>query len=880
MATARIMCIGDSMVIANDTSASGARSFRGRLQQRLTTGGWLWNLIGSQQAAPAVGTDPDHEGYSGSTIAQTTARVPTILAGDIGVDIIIVLVGWVDVLAANVNIATDYNALASAITTAKPSAKVVLCTLPPARGLSPSVTGSTYPAYATVNTAIRALLGGNVTFVDLATQTASGGGGLTERARFLEDVINETKGTSDALRGGSNGQYAISSAYGGNRINSFAALRDACAQWSYNPPGSRPTAPGSDFAPRFDSSGNEQRGHPYFIDRVSQVFTWFHSWQGPGHSATNTGTETANIFVMIVTTDGEWYEMFSGARMAGWFWGQIGGGVGFITYGATPAGCTFRQQPDGRTTFWRAGAGESPEAWPIDTVPSRGPKLQPTPYPGMNRDVFARAAGFLIGCQVRLALDNPNGPNDLDRGSYLVQLGSDMQAVLPNGSKVNYDGRYDWLGWPRVVNDGNVTRYVNIRSPQWRTVATFSGPWQGFHPGTGQPWANGFPDNWPYSRAPYGLSEAQLRANPPPLPENWFPITGEGTGTGVGAFQLTDYITASTYEMTQSGADIVAQAIYDRLNLSGLLVGFEVGSEQPPEPAPGASTRPAYRDQKTGGLWTYADTVQSVLIAPAWLTAAGTRVSVNTGGSLAFQMRAGGSPAPTYSILSGPGWVAINSATGNLTGTAPQSGGDNVVRVAADNGVGDPIELDVTVFVQELPVIVTTTLPAGTQNVPYPTTTIVLSGPEPLLLVAQNLPTGLSLVGRDIVGTPTGQGRTVTFTVTAPGGATATSSIEIAVAGVVSEDLEVVPASLTLSLASGPVTITIRGGDGELLSALKGLAARASVTKPGYVAAPAYFVRGELVITPVGVGSGSITITYGDQINDEKVAVVPFVVGP
>jgi len=91
-------------------------------------------------------------------------------------------------------------------------------------------------------------------------------------------------------------------------------------------------------------------------------------------------------------------------------------------------------------------------------------------------------------------------------------------------------------------------------------------------------------------------------------------------------------------------------------------------------------------------------------------------------------------------------------------------------------------------------------------------------------------------------------------------------------------ELVAVPASVTLSIAGGPVAIAISDGNGTPLPASRALAATATVTKPGYATPSRTFVSGILVLTPVGVGSGVVTVTYGDQVDDEKTVTIPFTV--
>jgi hypothetical protein len=171
----RIMCIGDSQTVGDEASATGYRTYRGKLAELMTTGGVQYDLIGTQANAPAGGGDPHHEGYAGAGIDSQigtnniTSRVSTILAPSIAVDIVVLLVGIQDVYNATANIGTRYASLVTAIRAAKPSVKVLCVTLPPVRGSTEAQTDALLPAYATLNTAIRALASGDVQVAEGAT---------------------------------------------------------------------------------------------------------------------------------------------------------------------------------------------------------------------------------------------------------------------------------------------------------------------------------------------------------------------------------------------------------------------------------------------------------------------------------------------------------------------------------------------------------------------------------------------------------------------------------------------------------------------------------------------------------------------------------------
>jgi hypothetical protein len=328
VATARVMLIGDSFVKGNESSTLGYRSFSGRLQESLAAGGYLFDFVGSQLDTPAIGGDAGHEGYAGAFIDSTghasnniTDKIPTILASGVGVDLIVVLVGWADVLANTSSIGTKYSAMVDDIQAEKPSAKILLCTLPPYWNKTEGETNAAYPAYQTLNAAIRAETGTGVYIVDLAALSSAAGSNAA-RTVFVEQIIAacKTPSTSLTARGGS----FVPAAYGGHLYSSWQALYDAMATWTTTPPN-----PGGDQGP-IDNEGGRLApasagpGFPYFTDRVSAMQVWTHVFEHPDNRASNTGVEIRNVFAMTAGVDSTWRTMFAGAQCDGAWWNGTG----------------------------------------------------------------------------------------------------------------------------------------------------------------------------------------------------------------------------------------------------------------------------------------------------------------------------------------------------------------------------------------------------------------------------------------------------------------------------------------------------------------------------------------------------------------------------
>jgi hypothetical protein len=135
----------------------------------------------------------------------------------------------------------------------------------------------------------------------------------------------------------------------------------------------------------------------------------------------------------------------------------------------------------------------------------------------------------------------------------------------------------------------------------------------------------------------------------------------------------------------------------------------------------------------------------------------------------------GGTGTPTWSKTAGslPPGLGIDAATGLISGTPTTTGTFAfTVAVADDAGATDSQNLSMTI--NDAPMITTASVPAGSQGVAYSTTLSAIKGTTPYTWSA-NLPAGLTLDSSTgaISGTPTTSGTSnVTVKVTDAAGAT------------------------------------------------------------------------------------------------------------
>ncbi len=166
--TARILPLGDSMTAGHEYDPLRFRSYRGPLYALLGSAGFKVDFVGTQQMMPAMGGDPDHDGYGGAWIGPggsdntITARLPGIFAA-LDPDIVILAMGWNSVYNEPAVAASKYRDLVNRIAAAKPNAHIVVATLSPQRGQTEAQTNADVAGYAALNATARSLASASTT---------------------------------------------------------------------------------------------------------------------------------------------------------------------------------------------------------------------------------------------------------------------------------------------------------------------------------------------------------------------------------------------------------------------------------------------------------------------------------------------------------------------------------------------------------------------------------------------------------------------------------------------------------------------------------------------------------------------------------------------
>lgn len=710
MAIGKILCIGDSLTVGDESNAVGHRGYRGALQVLLANAGYTVNFLGTQSLAPAAGgSDPEHDGYDGARMDSSDSasnsiegRVSTIRTAVGAVDIIILGIGWEDAIAGTSSADTKFSDLLTTIRTGDwASAKIVMLTLHPEQGKTVAQTGSSYAAYATINAQVRAEADSNHIVADLAALTGSAG----DLTAMIETLLYDAQHGPDYSTTGGGGQ--LPSLFGGHEHTSFKSIQDFCAEWSTNPPW--PRVGGNGSTGDMLNADPSIAGHPTYINSVCSIVPWFWAATGPGHNAVNTGIEVRNAWAQGWNgATNQWEFFFQGARMGGdWAsytdapWGASDG-----------AGTLNVWRPDGITSLIKPTGNIAVEVWPEDTVPSRGVLKF---LGGKNRTLMANSVCFAWACQVRLALVDPYGANDINKAVLQACMGADFFA--DNG----YDTHYDYYGWPLTAADGGHDRWKRIVGTEWMWIggiAIGSGTDGHFEdPGLKPPLGYEWSPATPYNDIPtYSKTAAQIRANPPKFPTYVDGATGSSAG-----WLSSDYY--DTFNWTQQGADKAARVIYDAMVAAGLLTSFTGGGPIAPSLLPGIPTvgkwNARYTTETTDpdtATWAAIGPTQNV--APSWPSPYGLPLATS-GTAYTATLSAYGIPAPTYSHVSGkPSWMSVAS-NGDITGT-PNETADAYYSITfrASNSVDDT---DITLSFRVVigPTILTTSLPGAAAGESY-----------------------------------------------------------------------------------------------------------------------------------------------------------------
>jgi len=227
---------------------------------------------------------------------------------------------------------------------------------------------------------------------------------------------------------------------------------------------------------------------------------------------------------------------------------------------------------------------------------------------------------------------------------------------------------------------------------------------------------------------------------------------------------------------------------------------------------PGSATI-AVRATDSAGLTANASYTLTITGPSALTLFSSSLGDATVGQPYSASLSATGGTAPyTWSQSGGllPAGLTL-SDTGGITGT-PSAPGPYSLGVQVSDANGNKIVGSVSINVKPAPLTITNgaVFPSGIQGVEYPSQILTASGGVPpyTFSLRGQLPSGLSLAGSQIAGSP---GATGDFSFTL----IATDSSQPAVTGLLGVTLNVRPASPDLVLAMGSASFTLTSGSNE-----------------------------------------------------------------
>ncbi len=147
--------------------------------------------------------------------------------------------------------------------------------------------------------------------------------------------------------------------------------------------------------------------------------------------------------------------------------------------------------------------------------------------------------------------------------------------------------------------------------------------------------------------------------------------------------------------------------------------------------------------QKMAGVWfTALDDFLPNCAAPVISSSGGTAVTL--GQTYTYDVQTTGYPLPTFSLLTAPAGMTIDTATG-LISWQPSGGGDFPVTVQAANAIGSDTQ-SYTLHVAVLPTITSTPPAEGSVGATY-TYIVAATGDTPITYTLTTAPVGMTING-------------------------------------------------------------------------------------------------------------------------------------
>lgn len=482
--------IGDSLTNGDTSPTPIFYSWLGRFQELLVAAGRPFDMVGPRSDGLGIGADAQHAAWGGMALNATTNpnnnfvdRIPVIFTASTNPTVGIFYLGWNEMWLQSTqdNAAANWTAAFNAARAQRPSMKWLVPTLHlPSDGTRRSGQNS-------INSAIRAAAAANpstVRCVDFDAQLN------LLPADYADYLHFSQSGASKAA------QMIFDSLVSANW---GSAVDEMVAQMGANPPGATPTllpaGAGWDTGGRVCIGGDVRgvakptwwmsvippqtaalvSGYPWW----DFIFPWYEIWDIDGHLA------GLNARVVVDWIEG-WvlYDDVAG-------WQRFGRAEGAQLYTANDDAGAFYQRGNTGTAFGTKDLING--ALHISVVPYG------RMFHGWGAAAQCRGEHIVrlhTRCQVRLALANPNGTDDRHLVKCAAHVGCDPYPSGGAGLGMPpYNPGNGVSRWEIVTNTPKVLYWSNIDAPACQSVD----------------------ESYPYNFR-QTVTEAEFRANPPPLP--------------------------------------------------------------------------------------------------------------------------------------------------------------------------------------------------------------------------------------------------------------------------------------------------------------------------------------------------------------------------
>ena len=266
-------------------------------------------------------------------------------------------------------------------------------------------------------------------------------------------------------------------------------------------------------------------GHnQYFVENYAANIQFVTINAIDGHTSVNACVEVRRAFSQVLRSNGTWEFAYHSAPLYG---KRLPNGD--LSYEVVPG--TQRQLPGGILRCQPGPAIEAPAGetnsgiWGYEMWPSNWDSSGNAVnfWGKVDKALYQDGKCYILGWQARLALWDPNRPDDRASSFFVIQTGCDLYSSPYPGYRYISDAGVmtstPGQGYPYGAYDGSFGPWQRIMPGDWQWFVSVSVTDLAALPAAiPPPWGN-WSGTWPYVvSGNQSITEAQFYANPPPRP--------------------------------------------------------------------------------------------------------------------------------------------------------------------------------------------------------------------------------------------------------------------------------------------------------------------------------------------------------------------------